>query len=233
MRFPSRLLAATTLLFAASWGAFTVVLAAIVLGLHFVGEVTRSAWEAAATIPRWYMVINGAMMIYSFLPLYLGHGQTRRQFGVQAAVAALVFVPLVSAAMTLGFLLESGLYALLDRPQALRQTHLFAEPAQVHLVLLEYVVEYLACFAAGMFMGAGFYRWGAGGLLTVPFGVGLIVLGLSAGGSAFSVPLSSFELGLDLPRGAGFAALTAVVVFSAGLALAWGVIRDVPLRNKV
>ncbi|GAA0915071.1 hypothetical protein [Nonomuraea longicatena] len=233
MRFPSRLLAATTVIFLASWAAFTVVLVAVTLAVHFFGDLTHSAWEAAATVPRWYMVINGAMLIHSFLPLYIAHGQTRRQFGAQAAVAALVFVPLVSVAMTLGYLLESGLYALLDRPQVLRQSHLFTEPSQVHLVLLEYVVEYLACFAAGMFMGAGFYRWSAGGLLTIPFGVGLIVLGLSAAGSDFSLPLSSFALGLDLPRGPGFAALTAVVAFSVGLALTWGVIRDVPLRNKV
>lgn len=232
MRFPRRLLAANMWYAALLWVAFVVVVMAVALGIHVFGDLGRSVWEQAGQVPRWFALFVGIALIMEFLPLYIAHGQTRRQFGAQAAVTAVLYVPFLAALMTAGFLLESVLYRLIDRPQALDRVHLYAEPAQVPLVFLEYVVDYLAWISAGTLMGAGFYRWRSGGVLTVPLGVGIVVLGMSAIGTEFRMPLSSFALGLDLQRGPLLTLGLGLAAFAAGLAVTWAIIRDVPLRNQ-
>ncbi|WP_157251167.1 hypothetical protein [Nonomuraea typhae] len=232
MRFPTRLLAANLWVAFFTWLAFTGAVIVLTLGIHLFGNLTRSVWEGASQLPRWAVMFVGVALVRQFLPLFIAHGQTRRQFGFQAAITAALYVPFAAALMSAGYLVERVLYGLLDRQQVLDRPHLYTDPAQVPMVFLEYTVEFMAWITAGLVMGGGFYRWRAGGLLTIPIGVGLIALGLSAIGTQFQVPFSSFALGLDLEQGPLLAAGLGLVTFLIGLALAWSVIRDTPLRNQ-
>ncbi|MFI6296462.1 hypothetical protein ACIBEJ_33065 [Nonomuraea sp. NPDC050790] len=231
MRFPTRLLAANLWVAFFAWAAYLVVIIVLTLAIHVFGNLTQSVWEQASQLPRWVVLFVGVAMVRQFLPLFVANGQTRRQFGFQAAITTALYTPFVALLMTAGFLVERVLYTIIARPQSLERAHLYTDPTQVWLVFLEYTVDFMAWITAGMFMGAGFYRWRAGGLLTIPVGVGLVVLGLSAVGTRFGVPLSALSLGFELPTGPLLALGVGLGTFALGLLLTWSVIRDTPLRN--
>jgi hypothetical protein len=233
MRFPSRLLAANLYFAGIIWVAFYVVTTLITVGIAVFGTLTNSVWEGATQLPRWFALFVGVALIREFLPLYIAHGQTRKQFGAQAAVTVALYAPALSALLVLGYLLETLLYNVAGWSQELARPHLFAAPTQVPLVFIEYLVELLAWIVAGAFMAAAFYRWQGGGLLSVPLGVGLIVLGEAAVGAELRLPFVHLPLGVvSMPT-----VLTALAVglgcFLLGLAMTWTVIRDVPLRNRL
>ncbi|GGK72214.1 hypothetical protein Ppa06_30480 [Planomonospora parontospora subsp. parontospora] len=235
MRFPTRLLAAHSYFALLLFAAYVVVVAVIAVGVDVFGTLNRSAWEAAVQLPRWYALFVGVALIREYLPLYLAHGQTRRQFGAQAAVTIALFAPFLSALITVGYLLETLLYGLAGRPQVIDRVHLFTEPTQVPLVFAEYLVEFVAWIVAGAFIAAGFYRWQGGGLLLIPVGVGLWILVEGAIGKELRLPFIGDRLsGLsaDLPQSTGLALGVGLGVFVFGLAATWAIIRDVPLRNR-
>ncbi|MDH2427656.1 hypothetical protein [Sphaerisporangium sp. TRM90804] len=231
MRFPSRLLAANMWFAVMLWAGYLVLVTVITLAVELFGELNQSAWEQATQLPRWYAFFTGVTLVRQFLPLYIAHGQTRREFGAQAAVTVALFAPFLSALITISYLLETALYGLLDRPQVISQAHLFTEPTQVPLVFAEYLLEFLVWIIGGSFIGAGFYRWGAGGLLTIPVGILLAVLAETATGGELRLPLLRV-IDLNLSPSAAMTAGVGIGAFVLGLALTWPLIRDVPLRNK-
>ncbi|MFE0145599.1 hypothetical protein ACFWY5_00530 [Nonomuraea sp. NPDC059007] len=231
MRFPTRLLAANLWVAFFAWAAYLVAVIGITLAIHFFGNLTQSVWEQAGQLPRWVVLFVGVAMVRQFLPLFIASGQTRRQFGFMAAITTALYTPFVALLMTAGFLVERMLYMIIERPQSLERAHLFTDVTQVPLVFLEHTVEFMAWITAGMFVGAGFYRWQAGGLLTIPVGVGLVVLGLSAVGARFGVPMSGFSFGFRIQSGPVLTLVMGLATFALGLLLTWSVIRDTPLRN--
>jgi hypothetical protein len=230
MRFPSRLLAANVWFALAVAAGFVTVVTAITTGVAIFGTISRSAWELAAQLPRWYVLFVGVALVWEFLPLYVAHGQTRRQFGAQAAVTAVLFAPFMAGLLVLGYLLEALVYRLANLPQVLDRAHLFSEPTQVPLVFVEYLVEFLAWIVAGAFIGAGFYRWRSSGVFTIPVGIGLVVLGEAATGTELQLPF--IDIGLNPPSSLGVTLGLGLATFLLGLALTWLIIRDVPLRNR-
>ncbi|MFC4585813.1 hypothetical protein [Sphaerisporangium corydalis] len=235
MRFPSRLLAANMAFALLLWAALVVLVAVVGAVIAINGSLTESAWEKAAQVPRWYALFVGVALVREYLPMYIAHGQTRRQFGAQGAVTVALFAPFLALLLVLGYLLETGIYALAGLEQALGQVHLFTDPGQLPVVFTEYLVEFLAWIVAGAFMGAGFYRWREGGVFTIPVGVGLVLLAESTVGPGLRLPFllgRLGRLGLDLPKSPAVALAIGLAVLLAGLALTWSIIRDVPLRNR-
>jgi hypothetical protein len=234
MKFPSRLLGSQLWLAGLIWIGFVVVVALIATGVAIFGTLEGSAWEVAAQFPRWYALFIGVALMREFLPLYIAHGQTRREFGAQAAVTVSLFAAFLAVLLVAGYLLESLIYRMADLDPSLSRTHLFAEPTQVHLVFLEYLIRFLTWTVAGALMGAAFYRWEGGGLLSLPVGVAMILVGEEAVGFE---PLPRFigritDINLDIPDSMGFTLGAGFGVFVLGLALTWLIIRDTPLRNK-
>lgn len=233
MKFPSRLLGAQVWLAALVWAGFVVVVAVIATGVAFFGTLDGSAWEAAAMVPRWYALFIGVALVREFLPLYIAHGQTRRQFGAHAAVTVSLFAPFLAILLVAGYLLELLIYRMAGLDPSLSNTHLFAESTQIHLVFLEYLIRFLAWTVAGALLGAAFYRWEGGGLLSLPVGIAMIIVGEEAVGFD---PLPRFigrvtNINLDIPDSLGFTLGAGFGVFILGLALTWLIIRDTPLRN--
>ncbi|MBE1487296.1 hypothetical protein [Plantactinospora soyae] len=233
MRFPSRLLAANLYVALWLWGALVTIVALIVVGVAIFGEVTSSAWEKGSLAPRWYALFVGVGLITTFLPMYVAHGQTRRRFAVHAGITVSLMAPAVAAMITLGYLAERGIYHLVGWEQVLDRSHLFSEPTQLHLVFLEHLLELLTWMAAGTFISAGFYRWRAGGLLTIPVGVALVVLTQGVLGTELDLPIVDRVVSPDAPQPLGLVIGAGLLAFLIGLALTWTVVRDVPLPNKV
>ncbi|GGS93303.1 hypothetical protein GCM10010156_59440 [Planobispora rosea] len=233
MRFPSRLLAAQIYFAGILWAAFYAVTTLITICIAIFGTLDRSVWEGATQVPRWFALFVGVALVREFLPLYIAHGQTRRQFGAQAAVTVALYAPVLSALLVVGYLLETLLYSVAGWTQELARPHLFASPTQVPLVFTEYLVEFLVWIVAGTFMGAAFYRWQGGGLLSIPFGIGLVVLGEAAIGADLRLPFISMPLGVVSTPTVLTALATGLGCFLLGLAMTWPIIRDVPLRNRL
>jgi hypothetical protein len=232
VRFPSRLLASNMWFALMLWLGFFLFVTVITVIIAVSGNLTQSAWEQGIQLIRWYALFVGVTLVREFLPMYIAHGQTRRQFGAQAAVTIALFAPFLSVLLVAGYLLEAVLYNLAGWPQVLGRPHLFTEPTQVPLVFVEYLVDSLTWIVAGAFMGSAFYRWRGGGLLTIPIGIGLIVLASSAVGTEMRLPFFRDSLSLDLPSSPATALGVALGIFLLGLALTWSIIRDVPLRNS-
>jgi hypothetical protein len=69
------------------------------------GNLTQSVWEQAIQVIRWYSLFVGVTLVREHLPLYIAHGQTRRQFGAQATVTVALFAPFLSVLLVVGYLL--------------------------------------------------------------------------------------------------------------------------------
>ncbi|GAA5059004.1 hypothetical protein HNP84_008733 [Thermocatellispora tengchongensis] len=225
--FPTRLLAANALITAMLWAGFVAVVAIVAVGIGLFGTLGRSVWEPASQFVRFYALFFGIALVREWMPLYLAHGRTRRLFGLHGGITIALFAPFLAVLAALAYLVERGAYALADVPQNLDRRHLFTDPLQVHLVLAEYSLQYLAWIAAGALVGAAFYRWEGGGLLVIPLGVVIVALGEAATGDA--LPLIGERLGLALPQIPAVAALGAALL---GAALTWMIVRDVPVRNR-
>lgn len=230
MKFPSRLLAANIVFALMLAAGFVAVVAVVGTAIAVFTDLDQSVWEQAMQVPRWFVLFAGVSLIREFMPMYLANGQTRRQFAAQAAVAVVLFAPFMSVLAVLGYLGEMGIYHLAAIPHELADAHLFADPGQLHMVFLEYTVEFLIWMAAGAFMGAGFYRWESNGIFTVPIGVAMIVLG-GLSGLDLRLPFLWDDLGLAGEPSALIASAGGALITAAGLALTWGIVRDVPLRT--
>ncbi|GAA3474678.1 hypothetical protein [Nonomuraea roseola] len=233
MRFPSRLLAANMWFALFAWLAYLVVITLVTVGIGVWGELNESVWEKAVQLTRWYALFVGVALVTEFLPLFIAHGQSRRQFGFQAAVTIAIFAPFLSALLVISFLLESLLYGLTGWTWALGQAHLFSAPTQIPMIFLEYTVMFVGWLVAGVFVSSAFYRWQGGGLLAIVPAVAIVLFVQATIGDKAPLPFISLRIGFDLADSALSAVLAAVGAFVVGLGLTWLIIRDVPLRNKV
>ncbi|MFD1937427.1 hypothetical protein ACFSKW_38760 [Nonomuraea mangrovi] len=233
MRFPSRLLCANMWVAGFAWLAYFVVITLVTVGIAVWGDLDESVWEKAVQLTRWYALFAGVALVTEFLPLFIAHGQSRRQFGFQAAVTLAIFAPFLSVLLVISFLLESVLYGVTGWTWALDHAHLFTAPTQVPLIFVEYTVMFLAWLVTGAFVSAAFYRWQGGGLLAVPVGIVMILFAQSTIGDKMPLPFITFKLGFDLQESVGLALTAGLATFAVGLGLTWLIIRDVPLRNNV
>ncbi|HEU4866266.1 MAG TPA: hypothetical protein VFV09_00935 [Actinomycetota bacterium] len=220
----------------AIWIPF-VVFVALVIGLvAYFGEIRTSGWEKATQLPRWYAGAIGVYMTALYLPVYIAHGRTRREFLKQAPVAILVTTTVLAMLMAIGFAIESFAYRIADWPQTLSSTHLFESPTEFGLVFLEFWLAFVVWMVAGTFLGAGFYRNPGLGFLMLP--VALLAVSLvegSLGGnatvSALPPLLSLFDI---IPQSGtvGRAVATAAGCSAVGWLITWLVARDLPVKTK-
>ena len=103
-----RILLANCLFALLVWAAFWVLVTLITVGLGLTGRLTQSAWEVAAQLANWYALFVGVALIHEYMPLYLGHGRTRRQFAAEGAVKANVAVEPLEAINDVFSRMESG-----------------------------------------------------------------------------------------------------------------------------
>jgi hypothetical protein len=184
-------------------------------------------------VPRWFALFIGVYLANTILPLHITHGQTRREFSIQAVVFIVLFAAALAVLITLGFLLEAGLYRLAEWPHDLSENHIFTSVRQIPLIFIEYWLVLALWTAGGAFIAAGFYRSESLGALTIPLAMVPAAIAEIAYGSSWG-PLtfvlervadsSGKSLALALPLGAASIALM--------LAMTWPIVRDIPIRPK-
>jgi hypothetical protein len=214
----TRSLSTTLIPFLVLLGAAALVFA---LALTFVvslwADIRISAWNVvAAQIGRWIALWLGVHTIHNVLPVAIAHGRTRREFLGQAVL----FWVLASLVMALiargGFFVETLVYDAMDWTR-----HVTGNGA------LEYWQMYAVWTAVGAFVAAGFDRFQAGGVLTIPVGFALIIPAGSAVNGADWLPFVG-----RLPGQAAAGVLLCVGAFVVASALAWLIARDMPVRVK-
>ncbi|MFI6095341.1 hypothetical protein ACIA8G_07315 [Lentzea sp. NPDC051213] len=213
-----RLLTASLVLFSAMVAAGVFVFALVVtFAVSAFRGIEISAWNLViAQIARWYLLFVGVYVIHNVLPIAVAHGRTRREF--LAATAG--FTVVVAAAMALlawlGFVVEGGLYALMDWR------------ADEHGSLAGIFLMFLVWCGVGAFIAAAFDRFGAGGLLSVPIGLVLVVTtGVLIPGSG-ELP---FIRTIPAVLGTGWYAVS-LLAWLVALAGTWAIARDMPIRAR-
>ncbi|MGW6447513.1 hypothetical protein [Lentzea sp. NPDC055074] len=206
-------------------GAFCAMVAggafAFVVALTFVVSLFRdveiSAWNVVASqVGPWFLLFIGVHAIHNMLPIAVAHGRTRREFLGAASGFSVVLALLMTLAEWLGFLVEGGIYSLMDWR------------ADEHAPQLGYLLMYLVWIAVGMLCAAAFDRFGAGGIFVLPVALVLVVATRVQMPGSGNLP---FLDGLPDLIGAGLHGVLAVS-FVVALAGTWAIARDMPIRPR-
>lgn len=200
-------------LVAASVFAFAVVVTFVVSAFR---EVEISGWNVVTSqIARWFLFWAGIYVMHNVFPVAVAHGRTRREFLGAASGFSVVLALVMTLAAWLGFVVEGGIYALMD-------WH-----ADEHGTPLRYFMMFLVWCAAGMFCAAAFGRFGAAGIFSVAIGLPLMIVTSAPVPGSGSLPFVR-----DIPLfGSGWFGLS-VLAFLVVLAGTWAVARDMPVRAR-
>lgn len=215
-----------------AWVAIAVLAAVVTAGAAVWGTVDRSLWHYPATMAaRWFALGLGVDAITTYLRLHVAHGRTRRDFLRQLWPHLLVLSAFLALLVAIGYLVEGGVYALLDWPHQLPHPALFGTTDNLPGVIGAFTLMFVLWAIVGVLLAAAFTRNVLLGLITVPIGLLIITPSELVAGTT-AVPLIQDVMeALHLPTAAsiGFG-LAGIVVGGAAI---WGIVRDMPVRPRV
>jgi hypothetical protein len=214
------------------WLPTMVVSAAILAGVALWGTVEQSIWHYVATqVPRWVVLGLGVDAITTYLRLNLAHGRTRRDF-LRQLWPYLVGLALALALMiTIAYQIERGAFAMLGWDHRTAFPTLFGDTGNILGLFGVFALMFLLWSIAGAMIAAGFTRNILLGIVTIPVGV------LIVAPSEVLVGLNGIPLFEQVTEALRFPLLTALAVSLGGAvlggAVTWGIVRDMPVRQKV
>lgn len=129
--------------------------------VYSVSMETHSFLTMAYSPSKVFMLVLGILSVSSFLPFYVQHGVTRRDYFYGASVS--------SVALTGGLMALAWLVTIIEqviRPDMVNPSFLGPDASWL-LTAFVFMLVILMYFAGGWLIGAGFYRYGAGGLLFI------------------------------------------------------------------
>ncbi|HLL64166.1 MAG TPA: hypothetical protein VK453_00285 [Micromonosporaceae bacterium] len=213
-----------------AWLGFAVFVAVVVAVISLFRPITISGWDGASGVVRWAAAGYGAYLTGRLLPVFIAHGQTRRDFMIQTSVFAAVAVAAYAALATIGYALEGLLYRAVDWPQRFQEDRIFTASDQVLPIFITHAVMLLGWMIAGAFLAAAFYRLDGGGLVAIPVAILLVATASLAVGYNSLPFVGAFIQRLDAPVIA--TAVLAAASILAGAGLTWGLVRDVPIKTR-
>ena len=227
----ARLLLATHLPFLALvWVVFVAAVLVLTIGIAVRGDITRSVWDPAVTVVRWFALGYGLFLINRLLAVYVAHGRTRREFLSSVAVFVVVAGAAVAALLTLGFALEAVLYRAMDWPHRVATERLFDSPSQYPLIFVNYWAMLVIWTTIGLLLAAGFYRSGGWELVVLPLAlIVVVVTGFAIGFNGLPFVGATVAVA-DVPLAATLGLCLAGLL--PGAALTWLLVRDIPIRPK-
>lgn len=209
-----------------------VVGALVTVGISIWGNVDQSVWHYVATqVFRWIAVGLGFDAISTYLRMHLAHGRTRRDFLRQLWVYFVGLAAAFGVLLTIGYLVERGVYALVGWPHKLQPAALFDSSGDVLGIFGGLALMMLLWTIAGAMVHAAFTRNVLLGVAAIPVGLALIspteLLVGANGVPIFRDMVASW--GLSTIATAGIA----VAFIAVGCAATWGIVRDMPMRPRV
>lgn len=231
--FPKKMTEELTGFTALIWLGFVVAVSAITLGLDRWSDVNRSTWDSASQLARWFTLFIGVHVGSNLLPLNIAHGKTRRDFSIEAMLFLVVYALAGAILMTLGWVIERGLYAIGDWPQHLDNPHLFSNPHDYPRIFIESFFIIFAWTTGGAFIASAYYRYEGIGLLTIA--PSILVVGIMQSVLGFDgVPFGERVADYFDPSGWPLliSSAVAVVCVAALMAMSWPIVRDIPMRRR-
>lgn len=213
------------------WALFMVAVLVIATIIFIASPVgTDSVMHQAATqVPRWLLFGLGIDVISTYLRMQLAHGRTRREFTGQTLAYAVIVSGFAAALLTLGYLLELGLYGLFDRTRNIAPDgHLVDSAGLYPTALGTHWLSLLLWTVAGLVIGLGFFRSTAHGLLTIPVGIVIVAPSVTTDSRAGLPFFGNVFRGIDLGTGEIFAA--SAVLLLVGAVVVWATVRRVPMK---
>jgi hypothetical protein len=228
----ARLLFATHLPFLLlAYGVFVAAVLVLTFGIDLWGTVSRSVWDPAVSIVRWFALGYGLYFINRLLPVYVAHGRTRREFLRSVALFMVVAGAVVAALLTLGLALEGVLYRVMDWSHRVEPERLFDSPGQYPLVFLGYWAMLVIWMTIGLLLAAGFYRSGGNELVVIVLALAIVVVtGHGVGFSGLPFVGAAVEVA-DVPLTATLGLCLAGLL--PGAMVTWALVRDIPIRSRV
>lgn len=210
--------------YALVWSGVGIALLTINLVANGVwGDVAGSVWDGSASLFQYAMLGAGIMVAASYLPVYIGHGMTRRDFTTAALVALVGLAAGAALATTAGYAIEHVVFQAADWPHVLdsnRDMHIYDRPDQYGLIAVELFGLYVTHALGGLLIMAALYRlgwlWGA---LVALAGIGVVIgaeMVLAAGFAG--VVLADWLDSSAPPVGIGVGIAAALAVLAAVLA---------------
>jgi hypothetical protein len=209
---------------------YLVGVALFITAFAVFGTVEHSLLDVGSQVLRWIVLGYGIHLTYGLLPVFLVHGQTRREFLAQVPLFLVVSSVILAALICLAYLAETALYRATGWTQQVSGDRLYGSASEYGLVFLSYLAMFVVWSFVGAFIGAAFYRSDGLGLLTLP--VALVLVAVAGFGIGFNqLPWVDISFGVDhvsVPATAALCGGSAAV----GLALMWATVHDIPLRNR-
>ena len=216
-----------------AWVGFVIFVGALTFAIDRFSEIDNSIWESAAQLIPWFVLFIGVHTGGTLLPINIAHGTTRRDFAIESVLFLIVYSVGIGLLMTIGWVLERALFAVGDWPQTLSETHLFSSATDYPRIFVESFLLVLGWTTSGFFIAAAYYRYDSQGLLAIAPCIVVIGIMQAAMGSSWGPAAALIDRFFD-PESPpllvviiiGFACVAAI------MAMAWPVIRDIPLRSK-
>ncbi|GAA2777236.1 hypothetical protein [Crossiella cryophila] len=210
------------------WLAFAVVVGLVLTGIALWGTVTLSVWDNVLQAALWFAFGFTAWLVHTYLPVYLANGITRREYTARVAGFVGVLAVLLAVLATAGYLLEGGVYAIAGWPQAVAPHRYFTAATEVPVVLLTQFLSFGVFSAVGALVGASFYRNAGLGVLSLPVGLAVLVVGNLLAGTWLG---SGSGLVLFGPLPLAVSAPTGLALIALVLGGVWLLLRDIPVRT--
>jgi hypothetical protein len=211
-------------------GGWAVAATVIIL----IGHADLSLWHTWGTTPsKYFLMAMGIHAAAVYVPLYIGHGVTRRHFALGAATFFGATSVVFAGAILAGYLIELIMYGASGQFGGVNGSNPVDSVGGAFTVFARWVLIYAAFVCTGWLIGASFYRYGVWiGILLIPVGA---VPGFV---TDFAVGTGTYQSGdrlrdvvdlgaADLPVGFAIGAILLVI----GLVGAFMLVRDVPIRK--
>jgi hypothetical protein len=210
--------------YALMWSGVGIALLTVNLVANGVwGHVQGSAWDGSASLFQYAMLGAGIMVAASYLPVYVSHGLTRRDFATAALVALVGLAAGAALATTIGYGIEHVVFQVADWPHVLdseRDLHIYDRPDQYGLIAVELFGLYVTHALGGLLIMAALFRLGwLFGALVALVGIAVAVGAEMALAAGFAGAVLAEWLDVSAPpTGVGVAIAAALAVLAAVLA---------------
>ncbi|TDD71652.1 hypothetical protein E1262_05825 [Jiangella aurantiaca] len=139
-----------------------VIFLLIGLGIELASGIDggESIWENSQYATRYFPLSMGIMITAAYLPVAVASGVTRRSFAWAGTGAVLALSGLMALFEAGGYLIEYGLYRVIDVTPQFTTRHLFDQGYQFWIIVPEVWIVVAANVAAGWLIGSAYYKWG-------------------------------------------------------------------------
>lgn len=232
-RLPRPLLRDSLRFTSLAWIGTLVTMLGVTLAFAYFSHVPGSLWGFVSQPARWYLAIVTGYLVYTMLPLYVTHGRTRRDAATELLIVLLANAGLAALLVTVGYLLESGLYGIGGWAQTLPDQGGLVSLGTLPRISAEHTLVFLVWTGVGAFVGAAFYRFKENGWPSLLVATVLLLLASVAGGDSLGPFSRPFEwlVAEGMPL-LGLSAAVSLACLLSTVWLAWRVVRNVPIHNR-